>query len=398
MPRLIKVKMPRLSTILLFMVLTAVLAFPNTRSLRGMLFMTLGVYLFCMMILRRSGIRWMHCLWVVSFYVMTQLSIRWSIYPEGAVTVISNVSNAMLLNWCLGEYIYQGKWDFGHSCRVMLAISVLLSINFLVNNTLEYGRYSLEVNANVVGMNAAFLFGMVSYGAKEAQWKKWYYNLAAVIIALIALLTGSRKALMIILMFVAAFVFFWVPEKNMKKFMAKLLVTLGVLAALVALLMKVDVLYDTIGNRLESLYQQWFMGEETDASAISRARMISIGMNIFKKKPWIGFGHNAFKMGSGYDTYSHNNYVELLCSMGIIGTLLFYIPLIYFTVEAFRLWRKGVPGAILPLTIFVIQFVNDIGQVSYYNLCINIFLGMAAGYVYLLKREYKQGKYDDLVI
>jgi O-antigen ligase len=336
---------------------------------------------------------------------LTVLSRKWSIYPEGAETVIGNVTYAMILNWCMAEYIYQGKRDFSHLCAVIEAMAMLLALNFLLNRTLENGRYSLGtgvedegVNANTVGMIAAMMCGVLLFGAKKSQWKKWHYNIMIAVLTVIALLTGSRKALLIILLFMVAFVFFWQPEKQMGKFLARLLISVGIATVVIFLLMKIDVLYDTIGNRLESLYLQWFTGAEADESALSRAKMVEIGMNIFRKKPWIGFGHNAFKLGSGYETYSHNNYVELLCSLGILGAALYYIPMICFTVKAFRMWRNGVPGAIFPLSILVIQFITDFGQVSYYGFHNNIFLGVAVGYLYLLKDNLKKGLYDDVII
>ena len=399
MPRLLKVKIPLPSTVLLFIALTMVIAFPEARgSIRGVMFLTLGAYLLFMMVLNGFHVRWVHALWALGFYVLSVASIRWSIYPSGAEDVISNVAYAMLLNWCFGEYIYQGRHDIRHICTVITGVAVLLAVNFFLNSTTEEGRRSLDINENVLGMSAAFSFGVLLYGAKEAKWKKWPVNLLVIVVAFIGLLTGSRKSLLLMLLFVLAFLLFWKPERNMGKFLGRLFIMILVAAVVIFLVLKVDVLYDAIGNRLEKMYLQWFLGEDVDESSISRAKMVAVGLNIFSKKPWIGFGHNAFKLGGGYDTYSHNNYVELLCSLGILGTVLYYLPVIYFTIEAFRLWRKGIPGAILPLSILVIQLINDIGQVSYYNYQLNIFMGLAIGYVYLLKKEYKQGKYDDIVI
>ena len=393
-----KVKMPAPSTILLFFSLLVVVAFPGTRGARGILFFALAAYLLFIMFVNRGPIRWIHALWGISFYVLSILSRRWSAYPTGAETVISSITFAFILNWSLGEYVYQGKRGLQHICGLMAIMSLLLSFNFIVNSNVSGGRFSLEINANAMGINAAYLFGILLYGAKEAHWKKWYMNILAMAVAVIAILTGSRKALMMLLIFIGCYMLFWRPEKNMGHFIGRILGMASVCAIIIVLLMKVDVLHDAIGNRLETLYLQWAQGEDMDASAITRERMIEVGMQMFKKEPLLGFGHNAFKLGGGWFTYSHNNYVELLCSLGICGFLIFYIPLVYFTVEAFRLWKRGVPGAVVPLVIFLIQFVNDWGHVSYYSFHIHIFLGIAVGYVYLLKREYREGKYDHCLL
>lgn len=367
-----------------------VVAFPGGRGSKGLLFMGLAAYLLFMMFVNRGPIRWVHALWVLCFYILSILSRKWSAYPGGAEVVISNLSYAIMLNWSLAEYVFQGKRSLKHMCSLLAILSLLLSFNFIANGTVnEQGRFSLGINANVMGMNAAYLFGIMLYGAKESQWKKWYWTMLAVMLAVIALLTGSRKALVMLLIFSFAYIFMWKREKNFVKFFGRILGVAAVCTALIFLLMKVEVLYNSIGNRLESLYLQWVSGGDADASAITRERMVEIGIELFRKDPLLGFGHNAFKLYSGYFTYSHNNYIELMCSLGVIGLAIYYIPLIYFTIEAFRLWIRGVQGSILPLVILIIEFINDIGQVSYYSFQVNIFLGMAIGYVYLLRRQYR---------
>lgn len=384
---------------MLFFALLMVLAFPGVSGARGMLFIGLTIYLLFIMFVNRGPIRWIHILWCISFYVLSILSRRWSAYPGGAETVIGNLTYAFMLNWSLGEYVFQSRRSLAHICGLMTVLSLLLSFNFIANSTIDSaGRFSLGINANTIGVNAAYLFGILLYGAKEAQWKKWYINLLTIAVAIISILTGSRKALMMLLIFTICYMLFWRPEKNMTKFFGRIFAVVGIAVVLIVLMMKVDILYDSIGNRLESLYLQWVQGEDADASAITREKMIDIGMRMFYKEPLLGFGHNAFKLGGGYFTYSHNNYVELLCSLGIVGFAIFYIPLLYFLIESFRLWKRGVPGAVVPLTIFIIQFINDWGHVSYYSFQIHIFLGIAVGYVYLLKREYKEGKYDSMLI
>ena len=394
----LKVRVPAPSTILLFFTLTLTIAFPEVIGVRGLLFIGLAVYLLFMMFVNRGPIRWVHAIWVISFYVLSILSRRWSAFPSGAEMVIGSVAYSFMLNWSLGEYVFQGKRSLNHICGLMAIVSLIMSVNFIINSSALDGRFTTGINANAMGMNAAYLFGILLYGAKEAKWKKWHLNLITIAVGIIAILTGSRKAVLMLLIFAICYILFWRPEKNMARFFGRIFAVVGVSVLLIFLVMKVDVLYDAAGHRLEALYLQWIHGDVIDASATTRDNMIEVGIRLFKKEPLLGFGHNGFKLGSGYWTYSHNNYVEILCSLGICGFAVYYIPLLYFLVEAFRLWKRGVPGAVVPLTIFIIEFINDWGHVSYYSIWIHTFMGIAIGYVYLLKREYRQGKYDDVLI
>ena len=398
MHRTIKFNFPLPSTIFLFIVLTMIVAFPNANSLRGTMIALLGAYLLFLMFVNRGPIHWVHVLWVVGFYVFSELSQEWALIPSGAQVVVSNILYSMILNWSLGEYVYQGKRSFSHIAAVMAAIALLMLGNLLLNSTVLDGRYYIGSNANVMGMNGAYLFGFLLYGAKEAKWKKIHLNILAALVAVVTVLTGSRKALLMLVLFFAGYFFFWKPEKNMGKFVRRLIVMACICAVVIFLLMKVEVLYDAIGNRLESLYLQWIQGEGVDNSATTRERMIAIGMDMFQRAPIFGSGHNTFKFYSGYNTYSHNNYVELLVSVGVVGLLLYYLPLLYFTFQAMKLWRKGVPGAIVPLIILLTQFLNDVGQVSYYAFYIHIYLGIAVGYVYLMKKQLKEKEAGEEVL
>lgn len=387
----LRIKIPALSTMIFFVVLLTVIPFPDTGGFRGVLFYALGGYMLIRMFLSRGNIRWGHLLWALGFYALGALSRYWAVYPNPVIWLSGSLLFAMILNWSVGEYIYQGQYELDHICRIMLIMAVLLAANFLMNSTVRDGRYSLNVNENIFGISAAYLFGFLMYAAKKAKWRKIFIDVMLVVLLLIILLTGSRKALLMAALFVVAFFLFWSPEKGSTDTVIRIIGLTAACIAAILLVMNVEVLYNAVGNRLESLYRQWILGEDVDGSAITRNNMIAIGLELFlSMNPIFGLGLNNFKYLSGYWTYSHNNYIELLCSLGIVGILVFYVPLIYFTVQAFLLWRKRVPGAILPLTILVLQFVNDWGQVSYYSFQINIFLGIAIGYVYVMEKRQRE--------
>lgn len=387
----LKVKIPAFSTMLLVVVMITVISFPNTGGYRGLLFYAFAALMAFRLLLRREPIRWGHLIWALGFYALGALSKYWAYYPVVVRTVSGSLLFAMLLNWSVGEYICQEKRDLDHICRIMMLLSVLLVGNFLLNATTQGGRFSTETNANIFGTNAAFLFGFILYAAKKARWRKISLDVMLGILLVVILLTGSRKALIAAALFVVAFFLFWSPEKGTADTVIRVIGLAAACLVAVLLIMNVQVLYDALGNRLETMYRYVFLGEEVDGSAVTRSNMVAIGIELFlSMNPILGLGLNNFKYLSGYWTYSHNNYIELLCSLGIVGVLVFYVPLIYFTVQAFRLWRKKVPGAILPLTILVLQFINDVGQVSYYSFQLHIFLGIAIGYVYLMQKQQQE--------
>ena len=69
-------------------------------------------------------------------------------------------------------------------------------------------------------------------------------------------------------------------------------------------------------------------GSETALYSYStdvRAMMIKEGFEFFMEHPILGGGYNYFylRTSTPYD-YSHCNYTEMLCTFGLIGTLVYY--------------------------------------------------------------------------
>lgn len=395
-PTTLRVKIPPLSTMIMFVTLVTVISLPSTGGWRGLLFYAFGAYMLFRLFWNKSSVRWGHLLWLLSFYLLGAASRNWAMYPGTVIVISGYVRFSVILSWAIAEYITQDDYDLDHMCKIMLWMTLLMVCNYLSNVTSQGGRFSLKINSNSFGIIAGYLFGFMLYAAKKAQWKKILPNVMVGVLLVIVLLTGSRKALIMVALFVVAFFLFWTPEKGSVDMLLRIVGIAVLIVVAMVLIMKVDVFYNSIGQRVESLLKYWMTGDESDASAITRTNMINIALDLFLNlNPIFGIGLNNFKYMSGYMTYAHNNYVEILCSLGVVGMLVYYGPMIYFTIRAFILWRKRVPGAILPLSILILQLVNDAGQVSYYSFSIQIFLGIAIGYIYQMQRKLDEQRREE---
>jgi O-antigen ligase len=90
--------------------------------------------------------------------------------------------------------------------------------------------------------------------------------------------------------------------------------------------------------------------------------MMQQGIKLWQQHPFLGGGFAAFERLSGYETYAHNNFVELLCNTGVLGLLLYYAIYVYTLLKASRL-----PGVVrLYCWSFVLLLLAlDMGYVSY---------------------------------
>lgn len=387
----LRVKVPQISAILAFALLILYVAFPTIGRLRGVLVYAFAAYMLLQLMIKRTGIRWGHTVWIFGFYLMGAFSEYWAYLPVAVRLIKTNFLMAILLSWSFGEYIFQKEKSLEDISKLMQILALVLVANFVLNTEIKNGRFYAGNNANGIGMNAAYMFGFILYTAKNHRWRNVFEDILLAVLVIVILLTGSRKSVMMIAIFVTAFFLFWSREKAGVNTVFRIIGLSAAAIAAVMLVMNVPILYDALGNRIETLYRYVVNGEQVDGSAVTRTKMLQIGMRMFlNMNPVFGSGLNNYKYLSGYLTYSHNNYMELLCSVGIVGTLLYYIPIVIFSIRAIFLWRKRVPGAIVPLTILLMQFINDAGMVSYYSSNNHILLGITIGLLDLMERRQRE--------
>ena len=71
--------------------------------------------------------------------------------------------------------------------------------------------------------------------------------------------------------------------------------------------------------------------------------------------------------------------MELLANLGMVGALIYYIPLFVYCKKAFGNWVNDYKGAIFPIAIIGMQLINDFASVSYFSMSTQAFLAMAIG-------------------
>lgn len=152
-----------------------------------------------------------------------------------------------------------------------------------------------------------------------------------------------------------------------------LIILVAVLFYLVV--MKVPLFYCVIGNRMESMIAGFIGVGDVDESFTIRMLMITVGKELFKLKPVFGHGIGSYGWLSGFNTYAHNNSIELLVGIGFIGTLIFYSLHIYILKELFI---KKDNLYLLPIIICVLSLLFlDYGLVSYKDFAFQMILAIS---------------------
>lgn len=256
---------------------------------------------------------------------------------------------------------------------ITIAYIIISESANIISGGLRIGE-TLSGNVNTVGFNLGFISILVTWS--YCLYKKSYKVLFLAILMIFMVLTGSKKALLIVIIDLLL-IFIYDHKKAGTWLKIALILAVGIYV-----IFNVPYFYDILGSRIESMISTMILGQTPtnlySYSTDMREVMIREGFQMFQHKPFFGGGWNYFAANtSTHYEYSHCNYVELLCSFGLFGTLLFYSKpisnLFYMISRKVVRYEETKDIAILALVLIAEMAVADWATVT--------FSGQSAGYV-----------------
>lgn len=263
-------------------------------------------------------------------------------------------------------------------------------------NLLGVRRIGLAMEGmwNSNGMSQTLCFGALLAFYYFDVAKKWYLRLINlgifIMFGYLVLYCGSRTGFLILV--VGVFLYMFIKERKMGRVRALVIGALLILC-LYYLVMNYEPLYVVLGSRLEQAANGLFGSGTSDASYNGRHKMIVHGWEWFLRRPIFGYGLENFRAlyshEYNFSTYSHNNFIELLVSGGIVGIAIYYSMYVYVIS---KLWapatkerdRLAVCLFSVVITQFFIQFISTI---NYASTGANTILLLANIYIVLKQRE-----------
>ncbi len=226
-------------------------------------------------------------------------------------------------------------------------------------------------NVNVVGLHCAFS-AMLAIYLMVAQKKSKLYCLIAFAICLPCIMfSGSRKALLTLIICLLAFVF--LHSKNVM--LIKRILLAGLILLGIVIILNVIPAFAPIKERLLGLFDL-FGGE--DASVVGdKNRMLYLagGFQAFLEKPI--FGHGFCYSYHIFGAYSHNNFVEILMCHGIVGFLIYYFVFVRMMHDCYRS-RIDHRLKVFVYLVLLKMLLEDVGSVTYYNRATFLMLSILA--------------------
>ena len=291
-----------------------------------------------------------------------------AISENTAKTMLVVVARNFIFIFFIYQYLLRTDFDklrslFLISC--VCASAIILVLNYLTTGSFAMRDVEDSINGNSQAVNNAIIIGWL-YCTKSNKMSnvKIFFML---FLFLFCILAGTRKAILVLVLIVVLYTMFRNPSLILKNGLKLMLFG----SVLIFLLLKVDFIYDIIGNRFEGLLGLINDSDDVDASTKTRGHYIELGFSYFLLNPFDGYGIDCFREIPGsYDTYSHNNYIELLFGIGIWGAISYYSLYLVSIFKGIKMYISSKHHnmyVVLGISIVIACLFADYGMVSYFD-------------------------------
>lgn len=223
--------------------------------------------------------------------------------------------------------------DFEKITKGMIIAAVLIVVIVVFKEGVAVG--ASRIGKETIGSEVAFSSILsISFLFSTWHWmflrrNKLIYVLTSLLFFVFIVLSGSRRALLLSLLYPFSFMLIH-PNISKQKKTCFCLLSMGVIVMAMVLILGDNDLYNLIGVRLETAVISIFATNDFDVdwSLAERSVMRSYAFNLFLEKPLLGYGVHgfAYMFDSFYGKLlsSHNGFLEVLSCYGLVGFMLYY--------------------------------------------------------------------------
>lgn len=251
----------------------------------------------------------------------------------------------------------------------------------IINSMITGYRLGSEISQeNIFGMNAAITVLACFY---KCLYNNKKYFILIPLPFIIAMSSGSKKALISIFIGIMIILFLKYGLKHIFKLLLSTIFTV-----LVIWMILQNPIFESINGRMEEFMNIFNSSGKVDSSTQLRKDFIEFGVDKFLEKPFLGYGTSNYAeiniVRPGY--YSHNNFIEILVNNGVIGFIIYYSAYIYILYNLLLIIKKDKIAPFL-FTIIFITLVMQVAIVVFYDKLQYIYLMF--GFAYIKNKSLK---------
>ena len=323
---------------------------------------------------RRTNV-YFYLMWFGLFVLWSCLSTLWAydVY-EDSKTLITHIRIFVI---CLAIiYSCSSKQktiaileSFIVGCAIMGFVALITS-PISVYGTTDFGNL-IGQHRNQIGAVAAPLTFLCYYLYKEYNFR--FGRVLSFFYTILTIITGSRSSI-IQLFLVLVFLFLFTNKDYIRK-LVNLGLLFGVFAFVIAALYFIPYFRDSIWDRLIEGIKVVLGVDLSETSALGREYYKEIAFELFLDRPWLGYGIDGFRNFlnnnpyyiSGVHmeaVYSHCNYAEIAANYGVVGLLIWYVPIIIVIIWAIMIKNKTCWGGCL-FAVFFSMVLLDFSRIPW---------------------------------
>ncbi len=223
----------------------------------------------------------------------------------------------------------------------------------------------------------------------EKKWLRVCFVLAFMAQIHTLALSGGRKYFLLPVILLCAILLVRQNKKGRKQLVKNALIAIGLIAVVLWAIFKVEALYQTIGHRFKEFFELLTGEGASDYSFIARQKFIELALKYWLDAPVLGNGMDSFRTLSGLNVHCHNNYLEILCDLGLIGVLIYYAFPVILLVRMCRAKHLGLQRWFWAVMILCLLGF-DYGAISYNKVLIHMMFVFAT--MVLEQSQKLQGK------
>jgi hypothetical protein len=325
-----KIKKVRLLDLVWFSYLTLMMSFVFTGSQQiytGILFVITFIHILLTKKTKFLKNEYKGLLWYAIFAVYVNISRTWSVYDYNNTGITGWVIYISVAIFCL-NYAFSNQNNNIKFFRIVAYAGAVFSVVALITSPLS--TYTTDDFSGITGQYRTWIGELsaillcINFSLYRYHDKKKKYLLFIILNFIVILATGARGSLLLI---VIAAIYFTAKERNMRKKIGYIFLGILVVIVVAFIILKNSSLYNAFITRVIGA----IINDGSTFSVNERVFFLQSAFDLFKEHPILGCGVDAMRgyltsIGYWHVTYSHCVYVELLCSYGIIGTSMFFIP------------------------------------------------------------------------
>lgn len=257
---------------------------------------------------------------------------------------------------------------------VLSLIFIMINVEDIWTGRLGHSMTSDEPSFLVYGipvyMSGNSISTFTSIGALFSLYflgihKKKIYLVAYIYLAFGTMLSGSRKGLLLLVLFTVFAICSFFKGANLSK-LVKIVIGMIILYYLA---MKVPAFYKLIGKRTELLIAAILGQDVQESSMDSRMYLAKLARSYIYDKPIFGWGLGNFSALAKSKYSVDNNYLDILVSCGIFGIFIYYYYVVIAIKNLIMLRRHKIVSMLTKTMFFVLLcfLILDLGSVTFYT-------------------------------